>query len=381
MRVMDSKSLKTFNILCRSFNGFSLFYFHSLPFTAMDDNKKRMLISMLPAVIQPPPHHFDDIRNILLIFHLLSSMVWSPDTDIRFRLFGGDHNVYPGRDVFSFMALNRFTFHQVTGETPESFIELERTLTVPLERGHKLSLRNRILLFMIWARSYPTYFLLSSMFGVSKSTVENEISELIPILFTNMKSYIKWPTFNEWQAFRGKWHKIPDAVGAIDGTSHEIYRPLTEPQEQFYSGNRAYHCLHTQVVVDANGVIRYIESGFMGHLNDAQTFSLMRQIGAELEFPNNCVLLGDKIYPNGDHIMTPYTAPQLARKDAAMRRKCRKLNNHISHYRVSVEHAIAELKLYKAVSSVWRHPRPLLSQMVTICAGLMCRKRLLELHL
>ena len=38
-----------------------------------------------------------------------------------------------------------------------------------------------------------------------------------------------------------------------------------------------------------------IESEFMGQLNDAQQFGLMRQIGVELEFSNACVLMGDNI--------------------------------------------------------------------------------------
>ena len=70
---------------------------------------------------------------------------------------------------------------------------------------------------------------------------------------------------------------------------------MNELQQQFYSGNRSYHCLHTQMVVDATGIIRYIESGLMGHLNDAKTFGLLRRIGTELCFPEQCVLLGDKI--------------------------------------------------------------------------------------
>ena len=55
----------------------------------------------------------------------------------------------------------------------------------------------------------------------------------------------------------------------------------------------------------------------------------MRQIVVELEFSNACVLFGDKIYPYGKQIMTLYTVPQFANKDAAMRRKCSKLSNHI----------------------------------------------------
>ena len=98
------------------------------------------------------------------------------------------------------------------------------------------------------------------------------------------------------------------------------------------------------MVVDTTGIIRYIESGFMGHLNDAQIFGLMRRIGTELCFPEQCVLLGDKIYPSGNCIMTPYTAAQLARKENRMKRKCKKLNRNIRYYMIGLEHAFAELK-------------------------------------
>ena len=90
----------------------------------------------------------------------------------------------------------------------------------------------------------------------------------------------------------------------------------------------------------------------MGHLNDAQTFGLMRRIGTELCFPEQCVLLGDKIYPNENCIMTSYTATQLARKEDRMKRKCKKLNRNIRYYRIGVELAFAELKRYKIINFV-----------------------------
>ena len=65
------------------------------------------------------------------------------------------------------------------------------------------------------------------------------------------------------------------SCGAIDGTSHRIYKPQTEPQEEFYSGHRRYHSMHTQVIVDNIKKIRLIRSGYMGHLNDAATFVLL----------------------------------------------------------------------------------------------------------
>ena len=47
------------------------------------------------------------------------------------------------------------------------------------------------------------------------------------------------------------------------------------------------------MVVDATGIIRYGESEFMGYLNVAQTFGLMRRIGTELCLPKQYVLLCD----------------------------------------------------------------------------------------
>ena len=40
---------------------------------------------------------------------------------------------------------------------------------------------------MLWLRTYPTSYKLSAMFGVSKSTDENVITELTPNLFANLK--------------------------------------------------------------------------------------------------------------------------------------------------------------------------------------------------
>ncbi|CAG2254071.1 unnamed protein product [Mytilus edulis] len=149
----------------------------------------------------------------------------------------------------------------------------------------------------------------------------------------------------------GNWEKLPMAVGAIDGTSTEIYRPLVEPQELYYSGHRHFHCVHTQVVIDNLGKICYIDAGFVGHQNDAQQFAMMRSIGrnAELDFPEGIVLLADKIYPNRYPLMTPYTRQQIQRKPDNLKRRCRKINNLIKEYRVTVEHSIGELKNYRVM--------------------------------
>ena len=122
-----------------------------------------------------------------------------------------------------------------------------------------------------------------------------------------MENFLYWPDLCEWQSFRGNWPKIALAVRAINGTSHEIHRPVNN-QEQFYSRHRYYHCIHTQIVVDNIGRIRHTE-GFLGHKNDAQQFRLMQEIGigGQLPFPDNCALLADKIYPNRHPVISPFS--------------------------------------------------------------------------
>lgn len=56
-----------------------------------------------------------------------------------------------------------------------------------------------------------------------------------------LQYYIRWPTIQEWQAMEGIWKNIPFAVGAIDGTSHRIYRPEKRTTGNVFLGHRDYH--------------------------------------------------------------------------------------------------------------------------------------------
>jgi hypothetical protein len=77
----------------------------------------------------------------------------------------------------------------------------------------------------------------------------------------------------------------------------------------------------------------------------------MQQIGRELQFPDNCFLLGDKIYPNGYTVLTPYSAAQIRRKHGIERRQSLRFNRYVKRYRVLVErlNVIQVLVPYSAI--------------------------------
>jgi DDE superfamily endonuclease/Helix-turn-helix of DDE superfamily endonuclease len=330
----------------------------------MDARRRRALLQCVVVLAQPPP----DVRlyqnMVLSEINFLSQPPPDPLVDIRHRLFSDDNVDYQGRDIFEMFAGQPYCFFEVTGETPETFVNFINPIQVH-EINNILSKRNRFMLVFMWLRSYPCYSVLSAMFNISVSTIKREIRQCLTILDDVLEGYLQWPSIQEWLSLRGAWRRIPMAVGAIDGTSHEIYRPV-QNQEQFYSGHRHFHCMHSQIVIDNTGLIRHTSTGFLGHLNDAQQYRLMPQIGNELPFPQECVLLADKIYANGYPLMTPFTTAQLRRKRGNDRHKALRLNRYIARHRIAVEHSIAELKTYRCVNSVWRHPRHMLSQTVSL---------------
>ena len=91
--------------------------------------------------------------------------------------------------------------------------------------------------------------------------------------------------------------------------------------------------------------MRFIQSGFLWHLNDAQQFAMMNKLGTDFPFPHHCYILGDKIDPNKGNVLTQYATQQVARKQGVERSKCLKFNRVLKRYRIGVEHAIAQLKV------------------------------------
>ena len=113
--------------------------------------QRRIVMCLLPKLCQPPP---DADEFMQLVIRVLMIVLRPPITtahELRTvaRLFSGDINLYEGRRNFRLFATNRLHFYNITGETPETFINLVNILHVKHCNRHKLSVRNRVLLFLI----------------------------------------------------------------------------------------------------------------------------------------------------------------------------------------------------------------------------------------
>ena len=55
-----------------------------------------------------------------------------PVTDVRYRLFLGDMSAFGVMHIFTMFSKNRYHFYEMTGETPETVLQLLQILAVDI---------------------------------------------------------------------------------------------------------------------------------------------------------------------------------------------------------------------------------------------------------
>ena len=118
-----------------------------MPFT-----QSHLILAALPSLIQPPPDCHDYHQYVCSTLATVVQPPPDPVTDVRYRLFLDDMNAFGGRDIFTmFFSKNMYHFYEMTGETPDTFLQLLQILTVDISvlRFRLMSLRDRCLMFMI----------------------------------------------------------------------------------------------------------------------------------------------------------------------------------------------------------------------------------------
>ena len=142
--------------------------------------------------------------------------------------------------------------------------------------GHpfKLSLQNRLLMFLIYYRLYITSTLTGFLFDLDQSNVLKDIHKLEPQLKDTLPTPKKihnkikrLQTIEEIQAI------LPGLNAFIDATEQEIPRPKNKHKRKtHYSGKKKKHTVKTQLTVNANGLIVHKSAHVSGSVHDYRLF-------------------------------------------------------------------------------------------------------------
>ena len=272
------------------------------------------------------------------------------------------------------------TFRQLTGITPAAFdrllaeleprheqAEVRRKTRRPRLRKpgagpkHRLPLADRLLMLLMYYRTYTTHAFLGFLFGVDDSAVGRNINPLQPLLAG---------------IFRIPERRVelePDEVHELffDATERPIPRP-TRGQRRFYSGKRKRHTVKHQVVVVRKQKppgrmgqkqrvrIAAVSGVFPGKTHDKKVYDRTRVVA-----PPGVPRTGDTAYL-GTGLGTPARRP----RKGVLTDEQKAGNRQVSRRRIAVEHGIGKMKVWRIAAERYRNRRRGHTLMMKNVAGL-----------
>jgi hypothetical protein len=245
--------------------------------------------------------------------------------------------------------------------------------------GHPftLTVRDQLLLALVWLRIYPTHEVLGFLFGVSDSSVSRLVHRFMPLLAQAGRDEMR-------QVDPGRKHRrsleqvltdVPELTALVDSFEQRVQRP-TDPQEQreHYSGKKKAHTRKTQVVVQPDtGLFMDVSESVRGPTND---HTLIRESGVCARLPPDTVLGGDLGYvgevrePGDMEVSTPRRKPRGKERPP----EDKAYNKAFAQVRIKVEHSIGRARRYQALSQQDRHHRELVTERGQAIAGLVNRQ-------
>lgn len=244
--------------------------------------------------------------------------------------------------------------------------------------GRKFSrpLADRLLMALVWLRVYSTYEVLGVLFGFHKSTICRRLQFMLPLLREVTSVDLPWPDEQQRKRdFGDILRDFPDLEVLVDATEQRIRRPQSTPaqdtQRAYFSGKKKKHALKTQLAIAPDGRIQEVSASVPGATSD---LTLLRLTGTVLRIQGG--LMCDAGYQG---LATDYPEKLLYQAHRASRghpltATQREENRRLSHYRIKIEHVLAQLKVFQVLAQVYRHRREAYNGYFRLVAALTNRR-------
>lgn len=245
---------------------------------------------------------------------------------------------------------------------------------------HLKSLEDKILMMLVFYRSYVTYCLLGYLFDFDASNACRLVLKLTPLVSTAAD-----PKINEFMRV-----KKPRRIGTIkelietypeyleiiiDATEQEVKKPSRVRRKNRYrSGKVKHHTLKTQVTINDKGRILHVSKSVPGRMHDK---ALLDQSKVLDHIPKRSKSFLDRGYegerkshPTLD-IRLPYKRYWKRPDRGKLTRGQRQANTLRSKRRIVVEHVISHLKKFQILSQTYRSSIPLYGKHIKNIAALL----------
>jgi hypothetical protein len=282
-------------------------------------------------------------------------------------------------------------FRHLTGLAIEVFDELAAEVVPAVEAAHRkkldrpgreravgggddfdLSTADQVLLTVLWLRQYPTNEALGFLFGVSDSTASRARTRCLPVLEQSGKDTMRMP--DPGAARRKRLPALlagtPGLAVVVDSFEQRTRRPKRR-QRAYYSGRKKAHTLKSQVAVDEeSGRFVDVSDSVPGRWADVK---LLRKSRVLARLPAGVGALGDLGYVGIGGLHPLGASPRRKPRGKPRPPADVRYNRAFSRRRVVVEHGLARLRRFRAVTDLNRHGRKGHAARVRASAGLVNR--------
>ncbi|KAF3887855.1 MULTISPECIES: transposase family protein [Nostocales] len=228
-------------------------------------------------------------------------------------------------------------------------------------RKPKLSMKEEIILTLVYLRHLTTFQLLGIQFGVSESTANDTFNYWLPILRELLPSSLIEQVKKNESDLMVVQEILTDYELIVDSYEQVRERPKdNKEQEKYYSGKASKHTFKSQMIIlpDARDIVDVV-AGEPGPKSDITLFRENRD-----NFDQKQKFKGDLGYQGEDLIDTPIKTPRNGKLTISQKKE----NQEFSSKRIFVEHRIRSVKIFRVVQERFRlNPKKYEQVILTIC--------------
>lgn len=264
-------------------------------------------------------------------------------------------------------------FQSLTGINPEQFDFLyfriqkqykitetkrlsEKKRKRDIGAGHPfdLTLKDRILMFLMYYRMYTSYGLVGMIFDLDKSNVcrdirylEPAVKKCIPIPARKYAHAKKATTLEDIQRY------FPEFQIIIDASEQQIPRPKSKKKRKFHwSGKKKRHTIKNQYTINLSGEIIHKPPHSPGKPHDYKIFKTKHPV-----LPDGLQSFVDLGYEGMKNSFPEFNPvlPHKRKNGKQLTILQKKFNKHQSKIRIRIEHAISKIKKFRIMKDVFRN--------------------------
>jgi hypothetical protein len=302
---------------------------------------------------------------------------------------------------YDHLSQNVKAFRSMTGISQELFEEIENDVTLRFieaetirfsrpdrqramggGRDQALSIRDQILLNIIWLRCYPKQCVLSYLFGVSEPSVSRSIGRVLPLLEASGRDTMRLP--DPGRKRRRELDELlketPELAVIIDSFEQKVQRHQERQEsDAHYSGKKKQNTLKVQTAIEEEyGLFVDVSASVPGPTADLELLKASKLLE---RLPKGIGAIGDLAYLSIDKLHPDGLGASPRRKPRGKERPPEDIlfNRAFAKRRIKVEHSIGFARRFEAITQTDRHHRNHHNARVVAVCGL-ANRRILKRH-